>query len=99
MEEALKTETKSGLLERAHFYLGASYFDLGNWEKAAFHYGNRAVMGGFEEERWYAQMRYAQCLGQMGDQPGFLLEMLRAHNMRPQRAEVLHELAQSFRVG
>src|SRR6185369_4640575 len=43
------------------------------------------------------QMRYAQCLGQLGDQSGFLREMLRAYQMRPARAEVLYELARHFR--
>ena len=32
---------------------------------------------------------YAHCLGNMGDQSGFLWEMLAAYRMRPQRAEVL----------
>ena len=97
LEEALRTETRPGLIERIHFYLAQSYLDLGNWAKAAEHYKIRTGLGGFGEERWYAQMQYAKCLGQLGDEPGFLREMLRAYQMRPHRAEVLYELAKNFR--
>jgi glycosyltransferase involved in cell wall biosynthesis len=98
LEEALRTETRAGLIERYTFYLANSYFELYEWGKAAFYYTNRVAMGGFDEERWYAQMRYAQCLGRLGDRANFLLEMFRAFNMRPRRAEVLYELAKEFRV-
>ena len=50
LEEVLRTETNEGLLQRAHFYLGQSYFDSGNWHKAAFHYHNRTAMGGFQRK-------------------------------------------------
>jgi glycosyltransferase involved in cell wall biosynthesis len=98
LEQALATETRSGLIERYTFYLANSYFELGSWETAIDYYKKRVALGGFDEERWYAQMRLAQCRGNMGDQAGFLLEMFRAYKMRPHRAEVLYELAKDFRV-
>lgn len=97
LEEALQTETRSGLIERYHFYLAGSYYDLGNWAKAAEHYAKRTTLGGYAEECWYAQMRLAMCRKQMGDLPSFLSTMLAAYRMRPHRAEVLYELARYYR--
>jgi glycosyltransferase involved in cell wall biosynthesis len=98
LESALKTETRPGLVQRFHFYLGQSYFDVGNWESAAFHYWKRIALGGYAEEQWYAQMRLALCLRNLGRDADFLLEMLSAYRMRPQRAETLYELARHFRL-
>jgi glycosyltransferase involved in cell wall biosynthesis len=97
LEQALKTETNPGLIQRYFFYLAQSFFDLGQWEKAADHYKLRVGMGGWDEECWYAQLRYAHCLGNMGDSAGFTWNMLVAHEMRPQRAETLYDLAKFFR--
>jgi glycosyltransferase involved in cell wall biosynthesis len=97
LEDMLKTETNEGLIQRAHFYLGQSYFDAKNWAKAAEHYKIRAALGGFDEERWNAQLHYAHCLENSGDRPGFVWEMLRAYELRPHRAETLYDLAKYFR--
>jgi glycosyltransferase involved in cell wall biosynthesis len=97
LEEMLKTETNEGLIQRAHFYLGQSYFDKRDWAKAAEHYKIRAGLGGFAEERWNAQLHYAHCLENSGDRPGFVWEMLRAYELRPHRAETLYDLARYFR--
>jgi tetratricopeptide (TPR) repeat protein len=97
LEEALRTEVRPSLVERYTFYLANSYFELHDFYKAAELYKKRVDLGGFDEERWYAQMRYAQCLGRLGDKANFLLEMLRAFELRPRRAEVLYELAKVFR--
>ena len=95
--EALKTETNPGLIERYTFYLAQTHFDLGQWDKAAVQYKKRTELGGYEEERWNAQLHYAHCLDNMGDKPGFLWEMLQAYRMRPHRAEVLYDLAKYYR--
>ena len=97
LEAALKTETREGLIQRYHFYLAGSYYDVGNFAQAADHYKIRTALGGFDEEVWYAQMRYAQCLARLDDQSGYLREMLRAYQLRPARGEVLHDLARHFR--
>jgi glycosyltransferase involved in cell wall biosynthesis/predicted GH43/DUF377 family glycosyl hydrolase len=97
LEEMLKTETNEGLIQRAHFYLGQSYFDAKNWGKAAEHYKIRASLGGFAEEQWNAQLHYAHALGNLGRHAEFLWEMLRAYQMRPSRAEVLYDAARFFR--
>jgi glycosyltransferase involved in cell wall biosynthesis len=97
LQEALRTETNSGLIQRHHFYLGQSYYDLGQWEKAAEYYRIRAELGGFAEEAWYAQYRYALCLKHLGRYDEFVFEMLQAYEMRPQRAESRYELAKFYR--
>lgn len=98
LEAALKTETRPGLIERIHFYLAQSLYDLGRFDDAITHYRRRVELGGFEEERWFAQYRIACCFGQLGDGPNAVWAGLRAYSMRPARAEVLYELAQFFRV-
>jgi glycosyltransferase involved in cell wall biosynthesis len=97
LEEMLKTETNEGLVQRAHFYLGQSYFDAKNWGKAAEHYKIRAGLGGFAEERWNAQLHYAHALGNLGQHAEFLWELLQAYKMRPSRAETLYDAAKFFR--
>lgn len=97
LEQALKTETREGLIQRYHFYLGQSYFDAGNWAKAAEHYKLRTTLGGFDEEVWNAQLHYAHCLENLGDKSGFVWEMLGAHEMRQSRTESLYDLAKYFR--
>ena len=97
LETALKTETRPGLIERYTFYLAQSYYELQNFDKASKLYRLRTQLGGFEEERWYAQFRYALCLKNLGDESAFVREMLQAYQMRPQRAETLHALARYFR--
>jgi glycosyltransferase involved in cell wall biosynthesis len=97
LERALVTETRPGLVERYHFYLAQSYFDAGEYQLAAAHYEKRVSLGGFDEERAFAQRQLARCQAKMGDSKGFVWEMLRAYSMRPQRVEPLCDLAQSFR--
>lgn len=97
LEDALRTESRPGLIERYTFYLAQSYFDLHEWDKAAALYKKRVALGGFDEERWYAQRQYAHCLGNMDNPSGYLWEMLQAYGMRPGRSEVLYDLARSAR--
>jgi glycosyltransferase involved in cell wall biosynthesis len=97
LETALATETRPGLIERYNFYLAGSYYDLGQFDKAAKHYKLRTTLGGFAEEQWYAQMRYAMCCREMGLNEAFVSEMLKAYQARPYRAEPLYELARFFR--
>lgn len=97
LEEALKTETNQGLIGRYYFYLAQTYFDMQDWTKAAEYYKKRVEHGGWDEEIWNAQVHYAHCLGNQGDHPGFVWNMLQAYEMRPQRAESLYDLAKFFR--
>ena len=82
---------------RSMYYLAQSYRDAGKIDKAAKWYKRRVEAGGWDEEVWHAQLSYAQCLRTLGDDAGFLLNMQIAYNMRPHRAETLHELAKYHR--
>jgi len=97
LKQALETEKDPGLIQRYHFYLAGSYFDSGEWYNASVHYGIRTRLGGFDEEVWYAQLRYALCLQNMGAYAGFVEAMLQAYRLRPHRVESLYHLARHFR--
>ncbi|HKF54717.1 MAG TPA: glycosyltransferase [Blastocatellia bacterium] len=97
LRHALKTESRIGLVQRYAFYLAQSYFDSGDWERAAKWYKKRVELGGWDEEVWNARLHYAHALENMGKKPEFLWEMLQAYGMRPSRAEVLYDLAKYFR--
>lgn len=96
LTEAMKTDPNN---ERYNFYLAQSYRDLGNPHRAALYYGKRVSLGGWEEERWNAQVNYAHCLKdpKIEDEAGFVNELLEAHEMRPHRAEAMYDLAKHFR--
>lgn len=93
--EGLKKEP---LNDRYWFYLAQSYRDAGQFAEAAAAYKKRVALGGWDEEVWCAQMNYAHSLGSMGDEDGFIRNMLVAYNMRPSRAEVLYDLAKHYRL-
>lgn len=83
--------------ERAMYYLAQSYRDAGKFDKAAKWYQKRVTAGGWDEEVWSAQYSYAHCLNAMGDEAGFIRNLLTAYNMRPVRAEPLYDLAKHYR--
>lgn len=83
---------------RAMFYLGQSYFDLGDWEASLSAYARRAVMGGWDEEVFFAKYRMGLCLMNLDRPRGDILEaMLGAWEFRPSRAEPLYHLARWHR--
>lgn len=77
---------------RTVFYLAQSYRELGDNEAALRRYAKRAAMGGFEEERWYAQYRGAL----LTDWPARIEALMAAWEARPQRLEPLHALVQEL---
>ncbi len=81
------------------FYLAQSYFDAGDIERALEYYGQRAAMGGWEQEVFYARFRQAQCLERLR-RP--LDEVLAAYvqcfHEHPGRAEPLVEAARVARL-
>lgn len=97
LKKALKTETSPGMIQRYHFYLAQSYRDGGNWQQAAEYYRKRIDLGGWDEEVWNAQVHYAYCLRELGKINEYVIETMRAYEMRPQRTEPLYDLARFFR--
>jgi glycosyltransferase involved in cell wall biosynthesis len=82
---------------RSWFYLGNSYMDIGKWPSAEFAYKKRIAIGGWNEEVHNAKVKLAHCLNNQGVESQFVAALLDAYNFRPQRAEVLYELAKHFR--
>ena len=92
--------------DRYHFYLGQSYFDAQEWEKAREWYLKRATMGGWDEEVFYSMYRYAICGSIMHESSGrtkgpsfpeTVQEFMNAWNFRPGRAEPLYQLSRIYR--
>lgn len=94
LEEGLKAEPNNA---RYQFYLAQSYRDSGDFKRASEAYAKRVRMGGWDEEVWNAQYNYANCLKAFENVSGFLVEMLKAYQIRPSRAEPLYELAKYYR--
>ena len=96
LEEALKSEPDN---IRYQFYLAQSYFDSQQWEKAEAAYAKRVQMGGWEEEQFYAAYRIGMCRG-LQNKPWIEIQQafLEAWEIRPNRAEPLHQIARVYRL-
>jgi hypothetical protein len=91
---ALRDDPDNG---RSWFYLAQSYRDAGQWSHAAQAYKKRVDLGGWEEETYDAQCNYAHMLKNLGNTDGFVFNLQKAYNMRPQRAEPLYDLSKYYR--
>lgn len=93
--ELLETECKKHPDDaRSRFYLAQSYHNAGKHELAYEHYKHRANMPGWDEENFVAQLRLgtmAELLNKSYDE--VVQTFLKAHEMRPTRAEPFHDLA------
>lgn len=78
---------------RAVFYLARSYDDIGQIEEAIKWYEMRASMGGWEEERWWAEQR-AAALYERFDTIKAIGLLWVAWSKRPWRAEPLARIAE-----
>ncbi len=85
LETALANEPGNA---RYVFYLGQSLFDAGQFARALEAYTQRAGMGGWEEEVFYARYRAAQCLERL-DRPSddVLAAYAACAREHPERAE------------
>ena len=96
LEEALKSEPDNA---RYWFYLGQSYFDSADFTNSKRCYEKRVSMGGWPEEQFYAAWRVGQCAMALKESDdNVILYMLRAFEIRPNRAESLHCLAEYLRL-
>ena len=96
LEEVLVKEPDN---VRYQFYLAQSYFDSQQWEKAEVAYKKRVEMGGWEEEQYYSAFRIAMCRG-LANKPWIEIQQgfLEAWELRPHRAEPLHQIARVYRM-
>lgn len=83
---------------RTVFYLARTYDDMGRPAEAAKWYDRRVQLGGWEEERWYAQWRHGACLLAMDRTDEACGVLWRSFGERPWRAEPLSTLAAHYRV-
>jgi glycosyltransferase involved in cell wall biosynthesis len=96
LEEALKNEPNN---TRYQFYLGQSYFDSQQWEKAIEAYTKRAQMGGWPEEIFYSLLRVGVAKAML-NRPWEEIQQafLECYNSRPNRAEPLYHIARIYRM-
>lgn len=84
---------------RNRFYLAQSYRDAGELQAAYDNYRIRAGMSGWDQESYVAQFEAGRAARALGLPHGTVLEeLLAAYDMRPTRAEPLHELAVHCRL-
>jgi predicted GH43/DUF377 family glycosyl hydrolase/tetratricopeptide (TPR) repeat protein len=103
---AEKLERDAALLERdlerapdnarTVFYLAQTLRDLGEDERAIELYERRAGLGGWDQECFYAAYQAGSLLARRDDDRA-VATLLGAWQLRPQRAEALHELARFCR--
>jgi glycosyltransferase involved in cell wall biosynthesis len=93
----LSVEVEENPLDaRSVFYLAQTYRDLGLYEQAAAMYERRVMLGGWEEEAWYALYQKGVCLIRCGKWWDGRMTLIQAWHRRPQRAEPLRALAMSI---
>lgn len=95
LEKALE---KEGTNARYRYYLARSYRDAGMPEKALENFAKRVEMGGWEEEVWHSLHLVGVLSAELGKYDDAVAAQLRAHQLRPQRAEALCALAQLHRM-
>lgn len=83
---------------RSQFYLAQSYKHAGHHQPAYEAYKKRVTMEGWAEETFMAQLEVGRLAITLNEPEEVVLrELLNAYEMRPARAEPLHELARYFR--
>jgi tetratricopeptide (TPR) repeat protein len=83
---------------RSVFYLAQTLRDLGRDEEALASYRQRAALGGWAEEAWYALLQVAVLRERLGhDDTDVVAAYLTAFEARPTRAETLVGLARYLR--
>lgn len=97
LKAAYKEEKSEALRARYAYYLGQSYRDAGDNEKAAKWYKRCVELNQWDQERWHAQYCYAMCQKSLDNEDGFVNGLLTAYYMRPSRSEPLYDLANYYR--
>lgn len=82
---------------RYYFYLGNSYHDSGQFEKAIESYKKRIEMGGWKEEVWYSYYRIGLCYKNLNKFEHALNAWLEGYNFYPERLEGIYELIKHYR--
>jgi tetratricopeptide (TPR) repeat protein len=83
--------------DRSHFYLGNSYHDSGQFEKAIPIYEQRIKLGGWAQEVWYSYYRIGLCYKQMGQIEKAICAWMEGFSYLPSRVENLYEIVKHYR--
>ncbi|MFI6849427.1 glycosyltransferase [Kitasatospora sp. NBC_00085] len=83
---------------RTVFYLAQTLRDMGRTEEAITFYEQRARMGGWAEEVYYALLQAGILKAEDADWPGAMDTLARAWEVRPQRLEACYELVSRLRT-
>jgi tetratricopeptide (TPR) repeat protein len=95
LETALEREPDNA---RYRYYLARSYRDADMPEKALENFAKRVDMGGWEEEVWHSLHLMGVVAAELNKYHAAVAAQLRAHQLRPQRAEALCALALLHRM-
>jgi tetratricopeptide (TPR) repeat protein len=82
---------------RTVFYLAQTHRDMGDLDAAVVLYEQRAGMGGWDEEAFYARYQCGVLHARRGDWTAAVPALVAAWTMRPTRIEPLYELARGYR--
>jgi glycosyltransferase involved in cell wall biosynthesis len=94
LEQGLIDEPEN---ERYMFYLGQSYFEIGDFNNSKKWYKKRFHIGKWYEEAWFSAYRVGMCHLFMGNIPKFEEWSQRAYAFHKHRAEPIYELTKYFR--
>ena len=94
LEEIIKTETDPYMLARYTFYLGQSYRDCKEYEKAIDAYAKRVLLAGWDHERYVSLIQSAMLKEELKyPEAEILNQYLQAREICPHRAEDLYRAA------
>jgi tetratricopeptide (TPR) repeat protein len=82
---------------RNYFYLAQTYANMGEYEKAAKYYEERARRGGWPEEVYYSLFQIGVMKYNLQKTDEAVLQLNEAYSYRPARFETLYMLGQIFR--
>lgn len=83
--------------DRAHYYLGQSFKDLGRFEEAIAMFKRRIELGGWVEEVHYSYYQIGKCYDHLNKPNDMEYWMNKAFEFYPRKAEPLYHLTRYFR--
>jgi tetratricopeptide (TPR) repeat protein len=95
--EGVEKEENQSLVTRYYFYLGQTYFDMGEYKKAIKHYEERIKRGGWVEEVYFSMYRMGLSYKALGKEETMLHAFLEAYSYHPGRIETIYELSSYYR--
>ena len=95
--EGVEKEPDEDLVTRYYFYLGQTYFDMGDIKNGIKYYGERVNRGGWQEEVYYSMYKIGMGHKTLGDEVSMLHSFIQAYNYYPSRIEPIYELSSYYR--